>query len=175
MHDHTPTGNQTDKPQNGQDQNRQQQQLRIVQKGQGVVSQERDVGIIDQCGQIEGIPQKSREEVARTSSEKRKEEELENVEVEVEREEGAVGDLGFQKNTVRLATVLSPGFALRSYVAGFGRSHIKTIPVLQLLLLSRLDEQALRGSSPSPRRAAQTRQRGSPAIGAKQSSDDKVR
>lgn len=90
MRDDVPPGNQTHQPQYGEDQDRQQKQFGIVQEGKCVVSQESDVGVIDQCGKIECVPEERGEEVRRAAGEEGQQEELEDVEMEVKWEEGAV-------------------------------------------------------------------------------------
>lgn len=64
-----------------------------MQEGQGVISQEGNVGVVDQGREVERIAKKGRQEIARTASQKREEKELHHVEVEVEREESSIGDL----------------------------------------------------------------------------------
>lgn len=64
-----------------------------MQEGQGIVSQEGDVGVVDQGGKVERVAEERRQEIARAAGQKREEEELHHVEMEVEREEGAVGNL----------------------------------------------------------------------------------
>lgn len=64
-----------------------------MQEGKGVIAQESDVGIVDQGREVERISEESSQEIARAASQKRKEEELHHVEVEIEGEESSVGDL----------------------------------------------------------------------------------
>lgn len=55
-----------------------------------------------------------------------------------------------------------------------GEAHIKTVPKLQLILLSRLHKEALGSTSPATSGATQTRQRGSGAVRTKQPADDEI-
>ena len=64
-----------------------------MQEGQGVISQEGNVGVVDQGRKVERIAKKGRQEIARAAGQKREEKELHHVEVEVEREESSIGDL----------------------------------------------------------------------------------
>jgi len=64
-----------------------------VKKRQGVVSQEGDIGVVDQGRKVERVAEESRQEIARTAGQQRKEEELYHIEMEVEREEGAIRNL----------------------------------------------------------------------------------
>lgn len=69
MRDDVPSRNQTHQPQNGEDEDRQQKKFCIVQERKGVVTQESDVGVIDQCGKIERVPEERGEEVGRAAGE----------------------------------------------------------------------------------------------------------
>lgn len=64
-----------------------------MQERQGVVAQERDVRIICKSRQIKSVPEESGEEVAGAAGEEGQEEELYNIEVKVQREKCANGDL----------------------------------------------------------------------------------
>lgn len=64
-----------------------------MEEGERVVPQEGDVGVVRQGGEVERVSEEGGEEVGRGAREEREEEELKHVEVQVEGEEGAVGDL----------------------------------------------------------------------------------
>lgn len=55
LHDNAPAGNQTDQPQHSEDDDRDEQQLGVVQKWEGIVPQEGDVGIVNERRQIERV------------------------------------------------------------------------------------------------------------------------
>lgn len=93
LHHNAPTGNQTNQPEDSEDKNRHQQKLRVMQERQGIVSQESDIGVVDQGGEVEGISEECGQEIAGAAGEQRKQQELHHVEVQVEWEEGSVGDL----------------------------------------------------------------------------------
>lgn len=93
LHHDAPTGNQTDQPKDREDEDGPQQKFCVVQERQGIVAQERNVGVVDQGGEVESVAEKGGEEIARTAREERKKEELHDVEVEIEREKCAVGHL----------------------------------------------------------------------------------
>lgn len=65
LHDNTPSRNQTDEPQNCKNQNRDQQELRVMQEWQRVVSQKCDIGVVDQSGQVKRISQERGQEITR--------------------------------------------------------------------------------------------------------------
>lgn len=44
-----------------------------MQEWQGIVSQEGNVGVVDECGEIEGIAEESSQEVTRATSKEREE------------------------------------------------------------------------------------------------------
>lgn len=94
IHDNPPPGNQANEPEKGEDQDGNEKQLRVMQEWEGVVAQERNVGVVDQGGEVERVSEEGGEEIARAAGEEWEEEELDHVEVQVEREKGAVGDLG---------------------------------------------------------------------------------
>lgn len=71
LHHNAPTGNQTNQPEDSKDKNRHQQKLRVMQEGQSIVSQESDVGVVDQGGEVEGIPEEGGQEVAWAAGEQR--------------------------------------------------------------------------------------------------------
>lgn len=93
MQNNSPPGDKTNKPQNRKDENREQEQFGVMQEREGVIPQKRDIGVIDQGGEVESVPEERREEVTRGAGEEGEEKELDDVEVEVKREECAVGDL----------------------------------------------------------------------------------
>lgn len=64
-----------------------------MQKWQGIVPEESNICIVKESREIERIPEEGGQEVTRAASEDRKKEELNDVEMEVEGEEGTVGDL----------------------------------------------------------------------------------
>lgn len=69
LHDNSPTGNQAHQPENSKNEDGHKQELRVVQEGERVVPQESDVGVVDQGGEVEGIAQEGRQEVAGAASE----------------------------------------------------------------------------------------------------------
>lgn len=90
MHHNAPSSNQAHQPQHKKHQHRNQQQLGIMQKGQRIVPQKRDVRVIRKGREIECIPEEGSQEIARISGEDWEQDKLEDVEVEVEGEEGSV-------------------------------------------------------------------------------------
>lgn len=69
LHHNTPASDQTDQPEDSKDKDGYQQELRVMQERQGIVSQESDVGVVDQGGEVESIPEESGQEVAWTAGE----------------------------------------------------------------------------------------------------------
>lgn len=63
-----------------------------MQEGKSIVTQERNIGVVGERGQIEGIPKEGGEKVT-TAGEKRQKEELDDIKVEIQREERSVGNL----------------------------------------------------------------------------------
>ena len=63
-----------------------------MQERQGVVPQERDVSVIDERRQIECVSEERGQEVP-AAGEKRQEKELDDIEMEIEGEEGPIGNL----------------------------------------------------------------------------------
>ena len=116
LHNHSPPGNQTDQPQHREDQNRKEDQFGIVQEGKGIVAQERNIGVVGECGQIEGISKEGGEKVT-TAGEKRQKKELDDIKVEIQREERAVGNLArlsFVSSGKSLAFEMKTGLVLTS-------------------------------------------------------------
>lgn len=64
LHDHPPAGNQTHQPQHGKHQDREQQQLRVMQERQRIVPQERNIRVVRQGGQIQRVAQERSQEVS---------------------------------------------------------------------------------------------------------------
>ena len=87
-----------------------------MQEGKGIVAQECDVGVVGDRGQIEGIPKEGGEKVT-TAGEKRQKEELDDIKVEIQREERAVGNLArlsFVSSGKSLAFEMKTGLVLTS-------------------------------------------------------------
>jgi hypothetical protein len=93
MHNNAPSSNQTNKPQHRKNQNWHQQKLRIMQKGQRIISQKGNISVINEGRQIKRIPQKGGQKITRRASQQRKKQELHNIEMQVQREECAIGDV----------------------------------------------------------------------------------
>ncbi|KAL9108398.1 MAG: hypothetical protein Q9227_006859 [Pyrenula ochraceoflavens] len=91
MHWQIDSQNRTHKPDNTPDAHWRQQKLRVVQEMQRAVAQEGDDGPIAEGEEIEGVPEKGRDEVG--AGEEGHEEELKDVEDGPEGEEGTDGDL----------------------------------------------------------------------------------
>lgn len=72
LHHNAPANEQTNQPEDSEDKDGHQQKLSVMQERQGIVSQERDVGVIDQGREVESITEERGQEIAWTAGEERK-------------------------------------------------------------------------------------------------------
>lgn len=83
VHHHPPARNQTHQPHDDQKQDREQEELGVVQEGERIVPQEGDVGVVGQCGKVERVAQEGGQEIARAAGKEWQQQKLDHVEMEI--------------------------------------------------------------------------------------------
>lgn len=124
-----PSANQAHQPQHRKCQNGEQQKLRVVQKRKRIVSEERDVGVVGYGRQVKCVSKEGGQGVAGAALEQREDQELDHVEMQIQRKECSIR---------YLVTAISR--CCHSPVCSRSVTYIKAVSEFKLVLLSRLRE-----------------------------------